>query len=233
MAQTLTTTVNAGLKVENVDFPPAIKPPGSTKTLFLGGAGIRGLQIQGNFVKFTAIGVYLEDIAVQSLAVNWKTKTADELSESVDFFKDIVKGPFEKFTKVTMILPLTGQQYSEKVAENCVAYWKSIGIYGDAEAKAIEEFLAIFKEENFTPGSSILFTQSPKGSLTISFSRDGSIPEIGKSVIENKPLCEAVLESIIGQHGVSPETKKSLAERLSSKFKESYGLAGKMEDVKA
>lgn len=67
-----------------------------------------------------------------------------------------------------MILPLTGQQYSEKVTENCVAFWKAIGIYTDDEAKAVEKFLETFKDEKFPPGHSILFTQSPLGSLTVS-----------------------------------------------------------------
>jgi len=67
-----------------------------------------------------------------------------------------------------MIWPLTGQQYSEKVSENCVAAWKSVGVYTDAEGKAIEKFLEVFKDEKFPPGSSILFTQSPNGSLAVS-----------------------------------------------------------------
>jgi len=79
-------------------------------------------------------------------------------------------GPFEKFMRVTMILPLTGQQYSEKVSENCVAIWKSLGIYTEEEAKAIDKFVSVFKDQTFPPGSSILFTVSPKGlgSLTVS-----------------------------------------------------------------
>lgn len=77
-------------------------------------------------------------------------------------------GPFEKFTKVTMILPLTGQQYAAKVSENCVAFWKSVGLYTDAEAKAIETFNEVLKNETFPPGSSILFTHSPHGALTVS-----------------------------------------------------------------
>lgn len=66
-----------------------------------------------------------------------------------------------------MILPLTGKQYSEKVAENCVAHWKAIGTYTDAENQAIEKFLNIFQNETFPPGASILFTQSPVGALTV------------------------------------------------------------------
>ncbi|KAL8530856.1 hypothetical protein ACS0TY_007767 [Phlomoides rotata] len=206
--------------VDSVVFPPAVKPPGSDKTLFLGGAGARGLEIEGKFVKFTAIGVYLEDNAVPLLAVKWKGKTPEELTDSIDFFAEIVTGPFEKFTKVTMILPLTGKQYSEKVAENCVAYWKSIDKYSDAESEAINKFLQVFKDETFPPGASILFTQSPSASLTISFSKDGSIPEHGNAVIENKQMSEAVLESIIGKHGVSPAAKQSLGVRLSDLFQQ-------------
>ncbi|KAL2323879.1 hypothetical protein Fmac_022937 [Flemingia macrophylla] len=211
-------TVTA-LDVDNVKFPAAVNPPSSANTLFLGGAGVRGLHIQDNFVKFTAIGVYLQHDAVPFLADKWNAKSPPELTESVEFFRDIVTGPFEKFIRVTMILPLTGQQYSEKVTENCVAIWKSLGIYTDAEAKAIDQFVAAFKDETFPPAASILFTVLPSGSLAISFSKDGSIPEVASAVIENKLLSESVLESIIGKHGVSPATKHSLATRLSELFK--------------
>uniref|UniRef100_A0A803MCR8 Chalcone-flavonone isomerase family protein n=1 Tax=Chenopodium quinoa TaxID=63459 RepID=A0A803MCR8_CHEQI len=59
-----------------------------------------------------------------------------------------------------MIVPLTGQRYSNKLTENCIAFWKAIGIYTDEEAKAVEKFLDIFKDKKFPQGHSILFTQS-------------------------------------------------------------------------
>ncbi|OIV91238.1 hypothetical protein TanjilG_30460 [Lupinus angustifolius] len=208
------------VEIENVVFPSTVKPPGSANAFFLGGAGVRGLQIQDNFVKFTAIGIYLQHHAVSSLAVKWNGKNAHELTESVEFFRDIVTGPFDKFMQVTMLLPLTGQQYSEKVSENCVAIWKSLGIYTDEEEKAIEKFVSVFKDETFPPGSSILFTVLPQGSLVISFSKDASIPEVETAIIENKLLSQAVLESMIGRHGVSPAAKQNLATRLSELLKE-------------
>ena len=70
--------------------------------------------------------------------------------------------------QVTVILPLTGQQCSEKVSEHCVAIWKYLGIYIDEGVRAIEKFVSVFKDEAFPPGSSILFTVSPKGSLVVS-----------------------------------------------------------------
>ena len=80
------------MEVENVTFPATAKAPGSGNSFFLGGAGERGLQIDGKFVKFTAIAVYLHDNAIPSLAVKWKGKTPQELTESVEFFRDIVTG---------------------------------------------------------------------------------------------------------------------------------------------
>ena len=41
-------------------------------------------------------------------------------------------------------------------------------------------------------------------------------------MIDNKLLSEAILESMIGKHGVSPAAKKSLAARLSKLLKECY-----------
>ena len=126
------------IQIENVTFPPAVKPPASNNTLFLGGAGawlihtpvayanqyhvistevfffnlllptwflyfycfvltwagVRGLEIEGKFIKFTAIGVYLEDNSLQSLAAKWKGKIAKELTDSVEFFRDIVRGKY-------------------------------------------------------------------------------------------------------------------------------------------
>ncbi|KAL4556838.1 hypothetical protein LXL04_035002 [Taraxacum kok-saghyz] len=213
------------LQVESIVFPPSVKPPGATNTLFLAGAGVRGMEIEGNFVKFTGIGVYLEDKAIPSLAVNWKGKTAAELTDSVEFFRDIVTGPFEKLTHITMILPLTGKQYSEKVSEMCVGVWKAHGTYTDADATTIEKFLEVFKDQNFPPTSSILFTTSPAGSLAISFSKDGSIPEAPDVVLENEKLGQAVIESVIGKYGVSPAAKESLASRLSDFMEEFEGKA--------
>ncbi|KAJ3669445.1 hypothetical protein LUZ60_011395 [Juncus effusus] len=217
------------LEIDGVPFPAKVVPPSSSKALFLGGAGVRGLDIGGRFIKFTAIGVYLDETAVKSLAGKWSGKTADELAESLEFYNDVISGPFEKFSRVTMILPLTGEQYSEKVSENCVAIWKAIGIYTDAEAEAISKFKEVFKPETFAPGSSICFTHSPTGALTIAFSKDNSVPETHKIVIENKPLCRAILESIIGQHGVSPAAKRSLAVRFCELLKESQSTSEETE----
>ncbi|WZZ17565.1 hypothetical protein YC2023_110654 [Brassica napus] len=203
------------LQVDSVNFPPSVISPASSNRLFLAGAGVQGLDIQGEFVISTVIGVYLDPNALEGLPFC---------------------GPFEKFIKVTMKLPLTEQQYSEKVTENCEAIWESLGInaYSDSHicehcdpppsaklrfnkitksnlGHAVVRFLEIFKHKKFPPGASILFAISPKGSLTVAFSSDDGIPKRGNTAIENKFLAEAILESIIGKNGVSPGARLSVA----------------------
>ncbi|KAI7751008.1 hypothetical protein M8C21_002396, partial [Ambrosia artemisiifolia] len=116
-------------------------------------------------------------------------------------------GSFEKCLQVTMILSLAGEQFSQKVAENSVAFWKTNGTYTNADDKIINKFLEVFKGQKLPPGSSILLTVSPVGSLMISLSKDGIIPEAANIVLEIEKLGEAMTEMIIGKHGVSPEVK--------------------------
>lgn len=203
-----------GVKVEYIEFPAVVTPPASTKSYFLGGAGVRGLDIDGEFVKFTGIGVYLEEKAVASLTPKWKGKTASQLFESLDFYRDIIKGPFEKFIRSTKVRTLEGSEYVRKVSENCIAHMKSEGTYSDAEEKAIKEFREAFKDQFFPPGTAAFYRQSPNGALGLRFSKDETIPEHEYAVINNKPLSEAVLETMIGEIPVSPALKESLATRF-------------------
>ncbi|CAN7016079.1 hypothetical protein IGI04_013853 [Brassica rapa subsp. trilocularis] len=180
------------LQVDSVNFPPSVISPASSNRLFLGGAGVRGIDVLGDkFVIITFFGVYLDPVAVPLLSVKWKGKTTEELMESVPFFREVVTGTFEKLIKVMMRVPLPGQLYSQIITGTSVKIWKSLGIYTYSEAKAVERFLEVFKDEKFPRGASILFALSPEGSLTIAFSKDDSIPETGKAVIENKLLTEA------------------------------------------
>ena len=51
-------------------------------------------------------------------------------------------------------------------------------------------------------------------------------------MIENKLLSGAVLESIIGKNGVSPEARRSVASRLSELLKEDTTIAEKVGQEK-
>jgi chalcone isomerase len=150
-------------------------------------------MIEGKFVKFTAIGVYFEEAIVPHLLLKWKDKTAEELSNTLDFYMDLVRckfansfvslifenvvtvqeligfggkhtpGPYEKVARVAFVSPLTGVEFCRKVSENCRIACESAGIYSEAEAKAIEQLKDVFKSKNFLPGYSILYTISPAG----------------------------------------------------------------------
>jgi len=63
---------------------------------------------------------------------------------------------------------LDGREYVRKVSENCVAHMESVGTYSEAEEKAIEEFRNAFKDQNFPPGSTVFYKQSPTGTLGVS-----------------------------------------------------------------
>ncbi|TKY50623.1 Chalcone--flavonone isomerase [Spatholobus suberectus] len=176
-------------------------------------------MVEGNFIKFTDLGVYLEDKAVALLATKWKGKASEELPETLDFFKDIISGPFKKLIRCSKIRTLSDPEYPRKVMENCVAPMKSVGTYGDAEAAAIEKFTQAFKNMNFPPGASVFFRQSPDGILGVSVSNyvsyfNGTIPGNECAVIENKVVSEPVLETMIGEPAVSPALKRNLASRL-------------------
>lgn len=56
--------------------------------------------------------------------------------------------------------------------------------------------------------------------LQLSFSEDASIPGEEAAVIENKAVSAAVLETMIGEHAVSPDLKRSLASRLPAVLKD-------------
>ena len=62
--------------------------------------------------------------------------------------------------------------------------------------------------------------------MQLSFSEDGTIPEKEAAIIENKPVSSAVLETMIGEHAVSPDLKRSLAARLPVVLKEGILTTG-------
>nr|GEW10553.1 chalcone isomerase [Tanacetum cinerariifolium] len=183
---------STGVQVESIFHPPTFKPPGATNTLLLAGAGARFFELDGKVLKVTAVSVYLEDKAIQSLAVKWKGKTPAELMDSDEFYNDIFTGPFEKLSQVSVLVPGS-----------------------DADAATIDKFLEALKDVSFAPGASVLFTSPPAGSVTVNLGKDGIISEAAIVVFENEKWGATVMESLIGRNGVSQEAKQSVASRVS------------------
>ena len=153
------------------------------------------MDVNGVFVVYTVHGLYLEDSAVQSLAGKWKGKTADEIAASLDFYRDIVKGDppyspffiftsesdlnnfnlitgsFEKLSRVTLMQPLTGQQFSQKIAENCIAIWRTNGVDIDEQGEALAKFYEIFRPHDLLPNSLAFFAFHASGALEVKHSK--------------------------------------------------------------
>nr|QDF63016.1 chalcone isomerase [Dicksonia antarctica] len=201
------------LEVEGVPFAPSIVAPGSSKALVLGGAGDRGLEINGNYIKFTAIGIYVEEGVIPHLSPKLSGKTVEELCDKELLFEELLSAPFEKFVRVVFLVPLSGPQYSEKVLERIGVQ----ALYTELQDEHKQQFLEIFKAESFPPRSSVLLSFSKEG-LKVAFTKGNDIPEKPVAVIEDETFGEAVLATIIWKEGVSPAAKVSLAERLSKYF---------------
>ncbi|GKB25545.1 chalcone isomerase [Tanacetum coccineum] len=175
--------------------------------------------MEGNNVKVTATGLYLEEKAIESLAIKWKCKTDVELMDSDEFYNGITNGCFEKLVRVSMLVPLTGKNFSETTSQKMVMFWKKDGTYNDEDAATIDKYLEVFEHENLKPGGdSVLFTHLLDGSATLSIAKSGIIPEAPVAACKSKKWGEMPFEGIIGKNGVVPETRQSIASRLSDLF---------------
>ncbi|MCO5552155.1 hypothetical protein L7F22_005665 [Adiantum nelumboides] len=197
------------LEVEGIEFAPSVAALGSSKQLVLGGAGFRGLEINGNLVKFTAIGIYVDEAIISHLSPKLHGKSVEELCENELLFEEVLAAPFEKLVRVVFLLPLTGPQYSEKVVER-MGLLPNLGL----KEESTKQFLEVFKHETFPPRTSLVcsFTEE---ALKIAFMKGDGFPKEPDAVIEDRNLACAFLASIIGKDGVSPLAKLSFAERMS------------------
>ncbi|KAH7285585.1 hypothetical protein KP509_33G035400 [Ceratopteris richardii] len=201
------------LDIEGIPFAATATTLGSTTELILGGAGFRGLEIQGKLIKFTAIGIYVEAAIIPHLSQKLAGKSLEELCENDLIFNEVVAAPHDKLVRVTFLAPLTGPQYSEKVVER-------IGLIENSGVKeeSLKLFLEIFKTENFPPGTSVVVSFT-KSALKIAFTKDNEIPKEPAAVIEDEAFACGFLASIIGKDGVSPAAKNSFAKRIYNHLK--------------
>nr|QDF58100.1 chalcone isomerase 1 [Lomagramma matthewii] len=203
-----------GLNIEGISFESSVRALASTKMLVLGGAGDRGLEKNGKFIKFTTIGIYVDDAIIPDLSRKLGGKTVDELCDKELLFEEVVAAPFEKLLLIYFLLPLTGPEYAEKVFERIDVQ----GIYKDLKEESKQNFEGIFAAEHFPPGSCLVLSFSAEG-LKVAFTKVGEkMPEKPVAVVEDRRFADAYLTTIICKDGVSPSAKLSLAERLSKYF---------------
>nr|5WKR_A Chain A, Engineered Chalcone Isomerase ancCC [unidentified]5WKR_B Chain B, Engineered Chalcone Isomerase ancCC [unidentified] len=202
--------------VDGIEFPPTITPPGSSKSLTLLGAGVRGMEIETIQIKVTAIGVYAEPEVIASHLQKWKGKSASELVEDDGFFKDLVQAPVEKLVKITIIKGIKGSQYGGALEESIRDRLAALDKYSEAEEEALEEFREFFQTKSLPKGSVIFFHWPSPSTLQISVSTDGSLPEEAEATVENANVAAALLDVFLGENSVSPSTKASVAEGISA-----------------
>lgn len=77
-------------------------------------------------------------------------------------------GPFEKLSHATALVPIDGKDFAKNSSGAFAGVLKAKGIYTDADSKTFDHYTEVFKDESFPPGSSILFTTLPAGSLMVS-----------------------------------------------------------------
>nr|GEU53797.1 chalcone isomerase [Tanacetum cinerariifolium] len=208
-----------GIQLESMFIPSSIKPPGATNTLFLVGAGERYLEMDGNKVKVTATGIYLEEKAIESLAIKWNGKTDIELMDSDEFYNDIYNGPFEKLIHVNPLVPLMGKHFAEVTSSKMVDMWKEDGTYTDLDAKTVDKYLEVFKDETLMPGGdSVLLTFLSDRSVPLSIGKDGIIPKTPIAVLDHKKWAPTMLEAAIGRDGVYLQARRTIASRISNLY---------------
>nr|5WL8_A Chain A, Engineered Chalcone Isomerase epR4 [synthetic construct]5WL8_B Chain B, Engineered Chalcone Isomerase epR4 [synthetic construct]5WL8_C Chain C, Engineered Chalcone Isomerase epR4 [synthetic construct]5WL8_D Chain D, Engineered Chalcone Isomerase epR4 [synthetic construct] len=202
--------------VDGIEFPPTITPPGSSKSLTLLGAGVRGVEIETIQIKMTAIGVYAEPEVIASHLQKWKGKSASELVEDDGFFKDLVQAPVEKLVKITIIKGFKGSQYGGALEESIRDRLAALDKYSEAEEESLEELREFFQTKSLPKGSVIFFHWPSPSTLQISVSTDGSLPEEAEATVENANVAAALLDVFLGENSVSPSTKASVAEGISA-----------------
>ncbi|GJV05492.1 chalcone isomerase [Tanacetum coccineum] len=90
----------------------------------------------------------------------------------------------------------------------------SVPAYDDVDAATIDKYLEVFKDEHLKPGGdSVLFTHLLDGSATLNIAKSGIIPEAPVAALKSKKWGKPH-----GKNGVVPETRESIASRLSDMF---------------
>ena len=91
------------------------------------------------------------------------------IHSNITYVYTVCTGPFEKLIHVNVLVPLTGKYFCENTSGRMVQTWKDEGTYTDLDAKAVDKYNEVFKEETFMPGGgSILLTFLSDGLVTVS-----------------------------------------------------------------
>ncbi|KAL3690867.1 hypothetical protein R1sor_004518 [Riccia sorocarpa] len=211
--------VDSGLLIEGVTLPPTLVAPGRQEKLTLLGGGVRKVKLpDGVELKVTVLGLYADLECVKYLSM-YRGQSAEQLLQDQQFLHSFLEVPVDMVARVVFLLPLSGQEYARKSGDNTEEDLKAMNRWGEEEDFTLKEFREYFKTKNYTPGSSIYFTVTRTG-LEISHSLDSRVPEAPEYVLKSGVFGQALLGTMVGSAGVSPQIRASFGEKMASLLQE-------------
>ncbi|CAM6052077.1 unnamed protein product [Sphagnum compactum] len=207
------------VELEGMKFSKTLIVPStsSSPTLFLAGYGVTEMSIETIEVKFTAIGVYLEQTVVEHLKP-WKGKTTVELlEEDSGFHKDLIQAPVEKLVKVAIIKGVKGTPYGGSLRSSLQDRLVYDDKFEEAEEATLDALATFFQPHTFPKGSTIFYHWPTPSIVQVSIAADGLVAAATVShTIENKQVAEALLDVYLGENTITPSTLASVAEGISA-----------------
>ncbi|KAL6531154.1 Chalcone isomerase-like protein 2 [Orobanche hederae] len=194
---------------EMIPFPPHVNK------LSLLGHGITDIEIHFLQIKFTAIGVYMDQQIVSHLN-KWKGKSAADLAQDNDFFEAIISAPVDKLVRVVVIKEIKGSQFGVQIESAVRDRLAEVDKYEEDEEEALEQVVTFFQSKYLKTNSVLTFYFPAAASPTaeIAFASGGK--EDSKIEVKNANVVEMIEKWYLGgSAGVSPTMISSLAAGLS------------------
>ncbi|KAL6526887.1 Chalcone isomerase-like protein 2 [Orobanche gracilis] len=196
---------------EMIPFPPHVNTPNKLSLL---GHGITDIEIHFLQIKFTAIGVYMDQKIVSHLN-KWKGRSADDLAQDNDFFEAIISAQVDKLVRVVVIKEIKGSQFGVQIESVVRDRLAEVDKYEEDEEEALEQVVNFFQSK-YLKTNSVLTFYFPAVSPTaeIVFANGGK--EESRIEVKNANVVKMIEKWYLGgSGGVSPTTISSLAAGLS------------------
>ncbi|CAN0923810.1 Chalcone isomerase-like protein 2 [Linum grandiflorum] len=199
---------------DEITLPSSIASAG--KSLPLIAHGITDIEIHFLQIKFTAIGVYLDQNDVVPCLQTWKGKSGKELESNDEFFDAVASSPAEKLIRVVVIKEIKGSQYGVQLESAVRDRLAEEDKYEEEEEAELEKVTEFFQTKYFKKGSVVTFhfPAAAGGKLEIGVVTEGK--EEAKLAVGNANVVETIKKWYLGgTRGVSPTLISSLAGALT------------------
>lgn len=196
-----------------IDFAARVSDnelPGAGTDARIAGTGVRVKKIGPISAKVYAVGLYVDERAVQSQLKSFEAFPEESLVGSKAFYKAVRKAPFDKIFQLKMARTVGAEKMVNALAESVKPRMK--GEYG-ALSQFQELLSAGLSGGSCTKNTAFGFAATNKGKLVV------SINGKERGVVASKELCDALTDTYIGEAAVSPDAKKSFGRGLCAMLK--------------